>query len=531
VSSAGLKLDVYFGDSLSCGGRMASEVLMECFDRHGLEVAALYRGIEGFGIGRRIHTARFPDVSTDLPLVAEAIDTRERIEGVLADVDAIVAKGLVTIEHSRLAVGDDVRAAGFPQGAGCAGRLTVYCGRGARTGGRAAYRAVVELMRRHGASGATVLLGVDGIHDGQRHRAGLLRRNVDVPMAIVAVGPTHVLERVLQALPGVLGRPIANLERIAVVKHDGDLLEPLPLIDDPGDGEPPVWIAVRVYTRQSARADGGAIFTVLTRRLREAGAAGVTTIRGEWGFSSDERPFGDRFGRIASHVPTYTVVVDRPGRVARLWPIIDEITAEHGVVTAAFVPAYRERAGGEQHGRLAVPGAEDIAALDRSYAASRAARTPTLAAGSLVEARTGEQEWARSLIEQVREFAERHDRPQPLVRATLSDGEQFFLAALEPRPGNGFVTLYPHPDQAAELAAGHEGSVPIPRSVVVPLSRITKVELLAHVPRGTRSSVGFLLPTRSPGPAAGPDPDPGSGEAAPYAADASRLPSHRAPGP
>jgi PII-like signaling protein len=125
MTRAGLKLDVYFGDALTSGPHLASDALMDCFARHGLEAAALYRGIEGFGIGRRIHTERFPDVSTDLPLVAEAIDTRERIEGVLPEVHALVDKGLVTIEHSRLAIGDDVRAAEFPAGAGSAGRLTV----------------------------------------------------------------------------------------------------------------------------------------------------------------------------------------------------------------------------------------------------------------------------------------------------------------------------------------------------------------------------------------------------------------------
>ena len=114
--SAGLKLDVYFGESLNSGGRMANDALMDCFARHELEVAALYRGIEGFGIGRRIHTERFPDISTDLPLIAEAIDTRERIEAVLPDVHAIIDKGLVTIEHSLLAVGEDVRRAEFPDG-------------------------------------------------------------------------------------------------------------------------------------------------------------------------------------------------------------------------------------------------------------------------------------------------------------------------------------------------------------------------------------------------------------------------------
>ena len=495
---AGLKLDVYFGESLNSGRRMANDALIDCFARHELEVAALYRGIEGFGIGRRIHTGRFPDISTDLPLIAEAIDTRERVEAVLPDVHAIIDKGLVTIEHSLLAVGEDVRDAEFPDGAGSAGRLTVYCGRGERCAGRAAYRAVVDLLRRQGASGATVLLGVDGIHNGQRQRAGLLSRNANVPVATIAVGPTPVLRRALQALPDVLARPVANLERIAVVKHDGDLLEPLPLIHDSGEGDPPVWMALRVYTRQSAHADGGAIYTVLTRRLREAGAAGITTVRGEWGFSSDERPFGDRFGTLASHVPTYTVFVDRPSKIAELWPIVDDITAQHGVVTAALVPAYRERAGDVDNGRLTVGSADDIAELYRTHAAPQSTYGPTVATSVPSEPLTVEDAWARTLVAEIAEFAATHGRPQPLVRVTLADGERFFLAALEPRPGDGFVTLSPHPQQAADLVAGTEGAVMVPRSVVVPLSGIRKVELLTHVPRGTRSNVGFLLPPGHP---------------------------------
>jgi len=494
VINAGLKLDVYFGESLTTGGRRASDALMDCFARHELEVAALYRGIEGFGIGRRIHTERFPDISTDLPLVAEAIDTRERIEAALPEVHAIIDKGLVTIEHSLLAFGQDVRRAEFPDGAGSAGRLTVYCGRGERSGGRPAYRSVVDLLRRHGASGATVLLGVDGIHDGQRRRAGLLSRNVSVPVATIAVGPMHVLQRVLQALPDVLARPVANLEHIAVVKHDGDLLEPLPLIADPDDGNPPVWIALRVYTRQSARADGGAIYTTLTRRLRQAGAAGATTLRGEWGFSSDERPFGDRFGTLASHVPTYTVHVDRPRMIAETWPIVDEITARHGVVTAALVPAYRERAGEVEQGRLTVRSAQDVAELYRTHATSQIPRLSTVAFRAPSEPVTAEETWARTLVAEIQDFARAHSRPQPLVRVTLDDGEQFFLASLEPRPGDGFVTLHPHPQQVSDLVAGPEGALTVPRSIVVPLSGIRKIELLIHVPRGTRSNIGYLLP-------------------------------------
>ena len=105
----------------------------------------------GLGLaGRRIHTERFADVSIDLPLVAEAIDTRERIEGVLADLDAILDRGLVTSSTRASAVGDDVRGADFPVGVGAAARLTVYCGRGESSGGR---RGLPSRRRRAAAEG------------------------------------------------------------------------------------------------------------------------------------------------------------------------------------------------------------------------------------------------------------------------------------------------------------------------------------------------------------------------------------------
>ena len=121
-----------------------------------------------------------------------------------------------------------------------------------------------------------------------------------------------------------------------------------------------------MYTRRTAEVHGRPLYSELTRRLREAGAAGATTVLGEWGFSSDEPPHGDKLGRIKSHRPTYTVCIDRPARIAELWPVIDELTAEHGIVTSRFVPGYRERAGTVAHGSLSVAGARPGSATGRA---------------------------------------------------------------------------------------------------------------------------------------------------------------------
>lgn len=358
-----LKLWVYFGDSQVTGAELTSDALMDSLARRRVAVSALCRGIEGFGLGRRIHTERFPDVSTDLPLVACAVDSRERIQALLDDVDRVVADGLVTLEYARLAKGEEVAQAAFPREPGRAAKLTIYCGRTERaaTGRRPAYREAVEVLRRHGAAGATALLGVDGTYRGRRRRATFFAPRREAPLMIISVGRRETLAAALPDLRKALSSPVVTLEGIAQLKHDGQRLEQLPTPPESHHRGLGVWQTIRVYTRQSAQVNGRALYTELTRRLREAGAAGVTTIRGHWGFSSDEAPHGDKFARLTSHAPTYTTYIDRPARVAEVWPIIDEVTAEHGIVTSLFVPAYRERrgervGGGLRLAQITVPG-------------------------------------------------------------------------------------------------------------------------------------------------------------------------------
>lgn len=349
-----LKLWIYFGDSQLTGAELTSDALMDCMARRQVAVSALCRGIMGFGLNRRIHTERFPDVSTDLPLVACAVDSPERIRALLLDVDRVVADGLVTLEHARLAAGDELSDAEFPAGAGRAAKLTIYCERAehAAGSGRPAHREAVESLRRHGAASATVLLGVDGTYHGSRQRATFHSRRRNAPLMIISVGRRETLAAALPALRATLERPLGTLEGIAQLKHDGELLEGLPTAPEHDRHGLGVWQTICIYTRQSAQVNGRALYTELTRRLREAGAAGVTTVPGHWGFSSDEPPHGDRFARLRSDAATYTTCVDRASKVAELWPVIDDLTSQHGIVTSRFVPAYRERRGPLTHGGL-----------------------------------------------------------------------------------------------------------------------------------------------------------------------------------
>lgn len=64
----------------------------------GLAGATVLRGIEGFGASNHVHTARILRLSEDLPVVVVIVDSSERIDAFVADLDELISEGLVVRE-------------------------------------------------------------------------------------------------------------------------------------------------------------------------------------------------------------------------------------------------------------------------------------------------------------------------------------------------------------------------------------------------------------------------------------------------
>jgi PII-like signaling protein len=317
------KLTSYFGERHRSGGAFVADTLLELYGRHEIAASILLRGTEGFGLKHHLRTDRSLTLSEDLPLVAVAVDTRPRIEAVIAPVLALNPTGLVTLEGARLL--DDTVAAAPDE----ATKLTVYLGRQERVYRVPAFVALCDLLHRRGVDGATALLGVDGTAHGRRQRAAFFSRNAEVPMMVIAVGAGEQISRVLPELGALLRRPLLTLERVRVCKRDGQCLA-----EPGGDGR---WQKLMVYTSEAVKHQGQPVHRAIVRRLRSAGISGTTTLRGIWGFHGDHAPHGDRLLQLGRHVPTVTIVIDTPERIATAYAVIDELTSERGLVTCETV--------------------------------------------------------------------------------------------------------------------------------------------------------------------------------------------------
>jgi PII-like signaling protein len=69
---------------------------------HGTAGATGTRGVAGFGAHSTIHTASIVDLSSDLPLVLEWVDTEERVTRLLPSIEEMLQGGLITTDPVRI---------------------------------------------------------------------------------------------------------------------------------------------------------------------------------------------------------------------------------------------------------------------------------------------------------------------------------------------------------------------------------------------------------------------------------------------
>lgn len=99
LEETGLLVRIYLGERDRWHGRPLYQAIVERLRERGLAGATVLRGIEGFGARQHLHSTRILSLSEDLPILVEAVDTEERIRGVLPELDEMMGDGLITLEQ------------------------------------------------------------------------------------------------------------------------------------------------------------------------------------------------------------------------------------------------------------------------------------------------------------------------------------------------------------------------------------------------------------------------------------------------
>jgi PII-like signaling protein len=95
---------VHIGERDKHHGKPLYAAIVEMLRARGYAGATVYRGIMGFGASSTVHTDRLEVLSLDLPIIVECIETAERIDAILPELDGMIGGGLITLERANVIV-------------------------------------------------------------------------------------------------------------------------------------------------------------------------------------------------------------------------------------------------------------------------------------------------------------------------------------------------------------------------------------------------------------------------------------------
>jgi hypothetical protein len=102
INENGVLLRVFIGESDKSDHAPLYEAIVQKARQLGLAGATVLRGVEGFGANSIVHKSQLLEMSSDLPIVIEIVDTQEKISLLLPHLESMVREGMITMEYVRI---------------------------------------------------------------------------------------------------------------------------------------------------------------------------------------------------------------------------------------------------------------------------------------------------------------------------------------------------------------------------------------------------------------------------------------------
>jgi uncharacterized protein len=99
IQENGVLLRVFIGESDKFEHQPLTEAIVKKTRELALAGATVLRGTEGFGANSVVHKSALLEMSSDLPVVIEIVDTEDKIKLLLPHLETMVREGMITMEY------------------------------------------------------------------------------------------------------------------------------------------------------------------------------------------------------------------------------------------------------------------------------------------------------------------------------------------------------------------------------------------------------------------------------------------------
>ena len=226
------KVTVYVIEGQTYHGTAGYAAILDYLFFRGISDATVTRGIAGFGTDHKLHTSRLVELSDQMPIKIEFIETPERVQEVLPKLSEIASKGLIEVHDTNvirpIPPGEKQAPAPPPVKLEAKAKMMrILIGEHDSWHGRPLYEALVQALRANDVAGVTVYRGILGYGANRRiHKESPLHLSHDAPILLTVVDQEEKLRAIVPVLDDMVQQGIVVLSDVDVIKYSHG--QPLP---------------------------------------------------------------------------------------------------------------------------------------------------------------------------------------------------------------------------------------------------------------------------------------------------------------
>jgi len=219
------KVTVYVMEGQTYHGTACYAAILDYLFFRGISDATVVRGIAGFGTDHKLHTSRLVELSDQMPIKIEFIETPERVQEVLPKLTEIAHHGLIEVHETSVirptSPGEkqtfDVPTVKLQSQAKI---MRILIGEHDMWNGNPLYQALVQALRANEIAGVTVYRGILGYGANRRiHKDSTLNLSHDAPILLTVVDSEEKLRAFFPVLDQMVKQGLVVMSDVDVIKY------------------------------------------------------------------------------------------------------------------------------------------------------------------------------------------------------------------------------------------------------------------------------------------------------------------------
>jgi PII-like signaling protein len=221
-----VKVTIYLSEGSTYHGASTYSGIIDFLFYRGVSGATVLKGVAGFDADHHIHSSNFVEISDQLPMKIEFIESREKVDELLGKLEEMVGSGMIEVQETivaKPAQSSKQKKAPVASSLRIEGRarlMRIYIGESDRWKDMPLYKALVEAMRANDIAGVTVYRGILGYGAHRRiHKDKPLHLSHDSSIMLSVVDTDEKLQAFLPRVEQMVQEGLVVLSDVDIVKY------------------------------------------------------------------------------------------------------------------------------------------------------------------------------------------------------------------------------------------------------------------------------------------------------------------------